>query len=103
MTYREIYTKCLETIRNNPVIDYRPNSAMYTDDLQDRVGIRLWFENGDSVIYFSRGVTPEQPEVIRCKDCVHRMEYDGNPICGINVLAYIGKDDFCSRAERKEG
>ena len=55
MTYGDIYAKCHETIRHDPVIDYRPNEEMYVDDLKDKVGIRLWFKNGDSAIYFPSG------------------------------------------------
>ena len=32
--------------------DYRPNSKMYVNDLENRVGIRIWCKNGDSIIYY---------------------------------------------------
>ena len=38
-----------------------------------------------------------ESEVIRCRDCVH---YDGRP-CGL-VSWYNSRDDFCSRAERRD-
>lgn len=37
-------------------------------------------------------------ELIRCKDC----KYSDYPHCN-RVAWWNGKDDFCSRAERKEG
>ena len=42
-------------------------------------------------------VQPEQPVVIRCKDCKF---YNDAP-CGI-VDWWNSKDDFCSRAEKRE-
>ena len=47
----------------------------------------------------------EQPEIIRCKDC----EKYGTMFCAIgiwteDVTIYTAKtDDFCSKAERREG
>ncbi len=50
-------------------------------------------------VHLVRDIAPSaQPEIIRCKDCKH---YDGRP-CGI-VDWYNTADDFCSRAERKDG
>lgn len=34
------------------VADYRPNSKMYVDDLENRAGIRIWCKNGDSIVYY---------------------------------------------------
>lgn len=42
-----------------------------------------------------------QPEFIRCKDCIHYRRYTDTYMCGLNVLAYVREDDFCSRAERR--
>lgn len=39
-----------------------------------------------------------QPEIIRCKDCKHYV--DGFIHCN-RVTWYNSKDDYCSRAERK--
>ena len=52
MKYGEMFMKCLDTIRHAVVEDYRPNEKMYVDDLEDKPGIRLWFDNGDSAIYY---------------------------------------------------
>lgn len=48
-----------------------------------------------------------QSEIIRCKDCKFWKKYgyiNGKPEflpkCGFNQI-YTSKDDFCSRAERK--
>ena len=38
-----------------------------------------------------------EPEIIRCKDC---RRYNRRP-CGL-VNWYNGKEDFCSRAERRQ-
>ena len=40
-------------------------------------------------------------ELVRCKDCVHYSSHKDDYMCGINVLAYIHENDFCSRAERR--
>ena len=52
MTYGEMFERCTDTIRNEKIDDYRPNAKMHTEDLEDRCGIRLWFANGDSAIYY---------------------------------------------------
>lgn len=39
-------------------------------------------------------------EVVRCKDCIHWLEYDSSPPdCGMNMLR-MGPDDYCSYGER---
>lgn len=52
MTYGEMFKRCTDSIRNEKIADYRPNEKMHTKDLEDRCGIRLWFNNGDSAIYY---------------------------------------------------
>ena len=42
--------------------------------------------------------TVEQPEIIRCRDCVW---HDGN-VCRNNESIPWSDDDFCSNAERRE-
>lgn len=43
-----------------------------------------------------------EPEIIRCKDCVHHFYSDGIPCCHNADYGYGWEDnDFCSRAERK--
>ena len=40
-----------------------------------------------------------QPEIIRCKDCVHYYGEPGNP----NIICFqMHEDDFCSYGERRE-
>ena len=40
-----------------------------------------------------------QPEIIRCKDCVHYYGEPGNP----NIICFqMHEDDFCSYRERRE-
>ena len=43
-----------------------------------------------------------EPDIIHCKDCAHYSPHKDDYMCGINVLAYVRDDDFCSRAERRE-
>ena len=50
-----------------------------------------------------------QPEIVRCKDCKYWREHKYAketkryiPFCGFNAI-YTKSDDFCSRAERREG
>ena len=46
-----------------------------------------------------------QPEIIYCRDCKwHRFDKDNIPYCYNIDYGYGWKDDdFCSRAERREG
>lgn len=48
-----------------------------------------------------------QPEIIRCKDCKHykAYEYTGRLACHYVIGGTVVRnlDDFCSRAERREG
>lgn len=40
-----------------------------------------------------------QPEIIRCKDCVHYYGEPGNP----NIICFqMHEDDFCSYRKRRE-
>ena len=46
--------------------------------------------------YFMSSV---QPEIVRCKDCVHYYGEPGNP----NIICFqMHEDDFCSYGERRE-
>ena len=48
-----------------------------------------------------------QPEIVRCKDCKHYKEskYIGRLACHYVIGGTVVRnmDDFCSRAERKDG
>ena len=53
-------------------------------------------------------LTSAQPEIVRCKNCKHRIEhkYYGNLgesayTCEGNMGGWILPDDFCSKAERR--
>ena len=43
----------------------------------------------------------DAPDIICCKDCTHYCRHKDDYMCGINVLAYVRENDFCSRAERR--
>ena len=47
--------------------------------------------------------SPEEVEVVRCKDCKHNSlnRKIGNAYCDLGIELYQ-LDDFCSRGERKE-
>ncbi len=45
---------------------------------------------------------PTQLEIIQCKDCKHYNKHKGDYMCGLNVLAYVRENDFCSKAERNK-
>ena len=46
-----------------------------------------------------RNLPPAQPEIVRCKDCVHYYGKPGNP----NIICFqMHEDDFCSYGERRE-
>ena len=49
-----------------------------------------------------------QPEIVRCKDCKHRIEHkhygdlgESAYTCEGNMVGWILPDDFCSHAERR--
>ena len=48
----------------------------------------------------------EQEGIIRCGDCKHYREYepdaDYDGWCSLDRVTDVNKEDFCSRAERKE-
>ncbi len=43
--------------------------------------------------------------VVRCKNCKHWEEYDGEMFCHCDecAMTYTTPDDYCSYGERKEG
>lgn len=43
--------------------------------------------------------TVEQPEIIRCRECRYHYGSDCDNFAGV----WVKDDDFCSRAERREG
>ena len=58
---------------------------------------------------YKQGIKDAQSEIVRCKDCKHWREHKYAketkryiPFCGLNAI-YTKSDDFCSRAERREG
>ena len=60
-----------------------------------------------AVLYELQSLPSAKPKIVRCKDCKFWKKYgyiNGKPEflpkCGFNQI-YTGKDDFCSRAERK--
>lgn len=53
MTYSEILRK-YQGIKDVKVDEFRPAWPFYVDDLIGKIGIRIWLENGDSVIYFPK-------------------------------------------------
>lgn len=73
MTYGELasYAASQFTLTQTEVIDWRPAGGMYIEDLifpfaahsKDEVnipnGIRIWLENGDSIIYVKNKKTGE--------------------------------------------
>lgn len=69
----------------------------------DRYGVSAWLDNiglpklADAVMDEKR-FPPVQLEIIRCKDCKWADEYNH---CA-KVTWWNSKDDFCSRAERRE-
>ena len=48
----------------------------------------------------------EQEGIIRCGDCKHYREYepdaDYDGWCSLDRVTDVNKEDFCSRAERRE-
>ena len=57
------------------------------------------FKDGVQAVLYMLSKQPTiQPEIVRCKDCKH---YDEIVHCD-RVSWWNGKDDYCSRAERRE-
>ena len=55
MTNGEIFKRFQDNYKERPKVDdYRPIEEMYTEDLEDKPGIRLWMDNGDSIMYFPK-------------------------------------------------
>ncbi len=68
------------------ILDEYDEGKIYWGEAEDRIG----------------NLPSAQPEIIRCKDCSHYSVCADDYMCGLNVLAYVRKDDFCSRGERKD-
>ena len=55
MTNGEIYDKFRQAYKAQVnVNDYRPIAPLYTEDLKDKVGIVVWLDNGDTLLYFPK-------------------------------------------------
>lgn len=86
-----------DLISRQAAIDTTWEDPSYTDPLNVLSEVR------DRI----KALPSAQPEIIRCKDCKFWKKYgyiNGKPEflpkCGFNQI-YTSKDDFCSRAERK--
>jgi hypothetical protein len=44
-----------------------------------------------------------ETELIRCKDCIHHHGYSCDRLYGLQDAFTLQDDDFCSKAEPKEG
>lgn len=53
VTNRDIFNMFKEC-RVSAIVDYRPLEEKYIKDIDGRRGIIVWFENGDSVLYFPK-------------------------------------------------
>ena len=53
ITYGDMLKMFNKLIRQDNIIeDYRPNDKMCVGDLENKVGIRIWCKNGDSIVYY---------------------------------------------------
>lgn len=58
-----------------------------------------WSGLAKTIVKAIEQLPPTQPEIIRCKDCVHYYGEPGNP----NIICFqMHEDDFCSYGERRE-
>lgn len=53
-TVGEVFKKFLKC-RILEISDYRPIEDMYTESIKDKAGIIVWFENGDTMLYYPKG------------------------------------------------
>lgn len=60
-------------------------------------------------VYSLPSAQPEQPEIVRCKDCKYLLpkgSFCSKDMCGLRGMAHYHNvdihNDFCSRAERRE-
>lgn len=79
----------------NKVVD----SQAVIDAINSHFGFNIEEEYGSAVQEVINSLPPAQPEIIRCKDCVHYYGEPGNP----NIICFqMHEDDFCSYGERRE-
>ena len=85
----------------------RPREVMFEvdDRIIDTDGIEVT-GSGDGLIselYLSLpSAQPEQPEIIRCKDCKQFRRWIDTNTCFCDITeSEISDNDFCSRAERR--
>jgi hypothetical protein len=67
----------------------------------------FWTESEQAVVrnFLAKIPKVDAVEVVRCKDCKHWQEHDGDMYCGCwaNLMTDTAADDFCSYGERKDG
>lgn len=79
-----------------------------SDSISREAVLKLFATHDGKYLYEAiRDMPAEQPEIIRCKECKY-YEWTSNRVpdeqtwfCH-NWNAETGKDDFCSRAERRQ-
>lgn len=91
---RKELDKIYDRLNTLPSIQPEPDTRLYSDGFCDG---------------YKQGIKDAQSEIVRCKDCKHWREHKYAketkryiPFCGLNAI-YTKSDDFCSRAERREG
>lgn len=79
------------------------NKVVYSqaaiDAINSHFGFNIEEEYGSAVQEVINDLPSAQPEIIRCKDCVHYYGEPGNP----NIICFqMHEDDFCSYRKRRE-
>ena len=68
--------------------------------------IKWWFSliqlNPDILIDEVISIPSEEPEIVRCRDCIYWNHQTDFTYCDRTVWYGTDADDFCSFAERKE-
>ena len=97
-SYNNIATDCISRKAAIDALDEEP--YVWNDTPEELAVWNMWHRHKDALMSLSS----TQSEIIRCKDCKHRMPYWGN--CKLLEEKYhqsvlVAENDFCSQAERR--
>lgn len=111
----ELIEKYKQMLIENTNIEMEKDEMAVIDNILFRLWQMGWLDKLEQipsaqpeVLACGEGELIAQPEIVRCKDCKHRIEHkhygdlgESAYTCEGNMVGWILPDDFCSHAERR--
>ena len=92
--------KMVDLIDRQAAIDALGERPMLSGDCEWEIAARKQYDDDRAAI---ENVPSAQPEIIRCKDCIHHEdESPGMVYCPNQVGGWVGEDFFCADGERRD-